>query len=205
MRAGPGTDASPPVAEPLGFRFLAPVASERVRVRSDRPVFLRLYTLAASTTAGDLLAEPYRHLPLERTSWRYAPFDERAWVPLRAENGPALALAGREARVAGQIRLERRAPASGGGPSGARTVVPEGEPARRLVLERAAGGDRDGLWSALASGPLVVRAPDGPPPFAAGRGSSRIWPATRASRPATASAGPFSARSGTQARSSNGA
>jgi hypothetical protein len=158
VRRAPGATpgaASPPVAEPLGFRFLAPVGSARVVVESDRLVFVRPYTLAAASNAGELLAEPYRHVPLEKTTWRYAPFEERAWMPLEAENEAALAAAGREARIEGQVRLEP-VPPSDSGAGAVATVDPEGVPPRRLVLESARRGEGR-LWSTLVAGrPLSV-------------------------------------------------
>jgi hypothetical protein len=125
------------------------VASARVVVESDRLAFIRPTTLAAGAITGDLLAEPYRHVPVERTAWRYAPFDERVWVPLVAENQLALAAAGREARVEGQVRLEN-VPREIEGASAVETVTPEGTPARRLVMEPARRADgKEGLWTAL--------------------------------------------------------
>lgn len=147
-----------PVTEPASFRLIAPVGARRVEVRAVQPVFVRAQALATLAPEPDTLDAPFDAIQLSEAVWRYAPYDERTWVPVQAKNRRELAPS--EARLAAQVRLEPApdpAPAAGGV---GKTLVPDGQPERQVVLERVRPGEpwADGQNVALRPGrPQKVR------------------------------------------------
>jgi len=84
----------------------------------------------------DILRMPYRVELKEDEIWRYAPFDVRTWVPIRAANHDELERQGRVADLYEQVRIELRGKPkpSEAGYKPERTLVPDEAPVRRRFL-----------------------------------------------------------------------
>ena len=84
----------------------------------------------------DILRVPYRVELKENELWRYAPFDVRTWVPIRAANLDELERQGRVADLYEQVRIELRGTSkpSEKGYIPERTLVPDLAPIRRRFL-----------------------------------------------------------------------
>jgi hypothetical protein len=139
VRQGQAGSAPRPVAEPASFRIIAPAAARTIEVHAAQPVFVRAHALATLAPEPDTLDAPFDAVQLSEAVWRYAPYDERTWVPVQPRNRAALAA--HEARLAAQVRLEIAPPPSPSTGGVAATVTPEGDPERRVVLERVRPGE----------------------------------------------------------------
>jgi hypothetical protein len=123
------------VTEPSSVRLIVPPRGKTVVVRTQTRALLRAFSLLTLASAPDAFDAPYRDAVLVRTIWRYAPLDERSWVPLRLPAPIEL-----EARLVAQVRLEP-SPAELAPSADGTSIAPEGQPERQLVLERMRAGD----------------------------------------------------------------
>lgn len=129
LPGGPGGQEQG-VTEPASVRLIVPPRGKRVVVRTQARALLRAFSLLTLAAAPDGFDAPYRDAVLVKTMWRYAPLDERSWVPLRLP-----APLERQARLVAQVRLEP-SPAQLAPPASGTAIAPEGAPERQLVLER---------------------------------------------------------------------
>jgi len=118
------------VTEPASVRLIVPPRGKKVVVRTGSRALVRAFALLTLAAAPDTFDAPYRDAVLVKTMWRYAPLDERTWVPLRLP-----APLDRQARLVAQVRLEP-SPAEATPAAEGVSLPPEGSPERQLVLER---------------------------------------------------------------------
>jgi hypothetical protein len=121
------------VAEPTGFRMVAPLGTRKILVRAAQQTHVRLYTLVTLSPSPDALEPPFDQVQLKIMMWRYAPFDERSWVSRLADNH--LALAPLVGKLAAQVRLEPAPPPVPPVGALAQTLLPEGAPEKQVIIE----------------------------------------------------------------------
>jgi hypothetical protein len=150
-------------SEASSLRVVPPGKAVRLRLSTDRPAHLRIFSYVPS---DDLYESPYRDVELLGLKWHYAPLERRRWIPIRVENHTELLLAGRAATLVAHSRLEPTDP-SHTADQPTTTLQPRGTPDQQEVLEPFAGprslAVRDWGESMVAGlslhKPLAVRVP----------------------------------------------
>lgn len=150
-------------SEASSLRVVPPDNAVRLRLSTDRPAHLRIFSYVPS---DDLYESPYRDVELLGLKWHYAPLERRRWMPIRAENHTEQLLSGRAATLVAQSRLEPTDPDHSDIHS-TTTLQPRGTPDQQEILEPFAGPHSlavrdwgDSMVAAMSlDKPLAVRVP----------------------------------------------
>lgn len=110
-----------------------PEAVTQLELYGDPTLFVNLWTDEPDVEES-VLESSYQLTLAEDQHWRHAPYAVKAWAPILPDNDAELDTASRVLQLAGQVRLETRAPPSV--PLPERSIAPEGQPLRRELLTR---------------------------------------------------------------------
>ncbi len=131
-----------------------PLGAASVELSGEQGSAVALETLDPGSK--DVLRLPYQVALAEREVWRYAPFDTRAWAPIRPDDHEELEREGRLCELREQVRIESTGAAGGGPPRPERLLDPEGAPVSRRFFEEATL-PRGAAFPARAFTPLPAR------------------------------------------------